>query len=133
MIPEFDKHGYLPHGIHPATLSEIEQRFGHEPELRRVQFDSIRWMIELAIKAGVLRIIINGSYVTDVFEPNDVDCVLLVEADFPDDKEAERQLREGLPFLDIEMADRPTFDFYCDRFYATDRLNVSKGLIEVLM
>ena len=90
-------------------------------------------MVELAMHAGVRRIIINGSYVTDTYEPNDVDCVLLMEANFPDDKEAERQLREGLPFLDIEMADRLTFAFYCDRFYATDRLDVSKGLIEVLM
>ena len=36
MIPSFDEHGYLPPGIHPATLDEIEARFGRESELRRV-------------------------------------------------------------------------------------------------
>lgn len=42
MIPPFDEHGYLPPGIHPATLDEIEARFGLEPELRRVQMESLR-------------------------------------------------------------------------------------------
>lgn len=133
MIPEFDDNGYLPPGIHSATLAEIEERFGRQSELRRIQFESIRWMVELAVKAGVKRIIINGSYVADVDEPGDVDCVFLVEAGFPNDKEAERQLREGLPFLEIEFADAASFNFYCERFYASDRENVPKGLIEVLV
>jgi hypothetical protein len=28
MIPPFKDHGYLPPGIHPATLEEVEARFG---------------------------------------------------------------------------------------------------------
>jgi hypothetical protein len=36
MIPAFDEHGYLPAGVHPATLDEVEARFGKESELRRV-------------------------------------------------------------------------------------------------
>ena len=27
MIPEFDEHGYLPAGVHPATLDEVAARF----------------------------------------------------------------------------------------------------------
>jgi hypothetical protein len=37
MIPEFDERGYLPPGLHRATLEEIQQRFGRQSELRRVQ------------------------------------------------------------------------------------------------
>jgi hypothetical protein len=33
MIPPFDEHGYLPPGIHPATLAEIEEWFGKSPEI----------------------------------------------------------------------------------------------------
>jgi len=40
-----DVEGYLPRGIQPATVSEIEARFGRESELRRVQMDSLRWPI----------------------------------------------------------------------------------------
>ncbi len=42
--------------------------------------ESVRWMLDLAVRPGVERIVLNGSFVTDVMEPNDVDCVLLVGA-----------------------------------------------------
>ena len=35
---------------------------------------------EIAKRAGVQRLIINGSFVTAIVEPNDVDCVLLPSA-----------------------------------------------------
>ena len=57
MIPPFDEHGYLPPGIHPATLDEIAERFGCESELRRVQMESLRWLIDLARRAGIERLI----------------------------------------------------------------------------
>ncbi len=30
MIPRLDDRGYLPPGLHPATLDEIEARFGKQ-------------------------------------------------------------------------------------------------------
>jgi hypothetical protein len=85
MIPEFDRHGYLSPGIHPATIDEVGQRFGKQSEIRRVQFDSICWLVDLARKAKVIKFIINGSFVRDVIEPNDVDCALLIEEFTPMD------------------------------------------------
>ena len=67
MIPEFDARGYLPPGIHPATIDEVGQRFGRQSEIRRVQFESVCWLANLARKAKVIKFIINGSFVTDVF------------------------------------------------------------------
>ena len=52
MIPEFSDDGYLPPGIHSATLEEIAARFGLEPELRGVQMESLRWLVELAKRVG---------------------------------------------------------------------------------
>ena len=75
MIPPFNDDGYLPTGIHGATLEEVAQRFGQGSELRRIQMESVRWLVDLARRAKVLRIVVNGSFVTDVAEPNDVDCV----------------------------------------------------------
>jgi hypothetical protein len=92
MIPPFDERGNLPPGVHQATLDEIETRFGQESELRRVQMESLRWLVDLARRAGVERLVINGSFVTDVFEPNDVDCALHVGVSFPSDAHAEREL-----------------------------------------
>lgn len=132
MIPSFNDSGFLPPGIHPATLEEITARFGGPTEVRRVQMDSIRWMIELALKAGVQRIVLNGSFVTDIMEPNDVDCVLLFGPRFPLNADAEKELRDGLPFLDIALVESADFDFFVNRFFVKDRQLREKGMIEVI-
>src|SRR4051812_15638029 len=105
MIPEFNPQGYLPPGVHPATLEEIAERFGARPELRRTQMESVRWMVELARQAGIQRIVLNGSFVTDILEPNDVDCVLLTGEGYPQNAVAAQALVVGLPFIDIQIAD----------------------------
>jgi hypothetical protein len=133
MIPEFDARGYLPPGIHLATLEEIELRFGRQSELRRVQMESLHWLVDMARRAGVLRLVINGSFVTDVFEPNDVDCVLLGESGFPRDIEAEGNIINGLPFLEIQIVNQEGFDFFVETVFATDRDTIPKGMVEIIL
>ncbi len=132
MIPPFNKHGHLPPGVHPASLDEVEVRFGRESELRRVQMESLCWLLDLARRAGVARLIINGSFVTDVLEPNDVDCVLLIERGFPKDQAVEAELVAGLPFLELSLVNQADFDVLVNEFFATDRHSVSKGMVEVI-
>jgi hypothetical protein len=48
MIPAFNDDGYLPPGIHTATLEEIAVRFGQESEVRRDQMESLGWLVDLA-------------------------------------------------------------------------------------
>ena len=132
MIPPFDEHGYLPSGIHSATLEEIENRFGRESEVRRVQMESLRWLVELAHRAGVDRLVINGSFVMDVLEPNDVDCVLLMGTDFPRDVEAESELLAGLPFLELSLVNEADFELLVNVIFATDRHSVDKGMVEIV-
>jgi hypothetical protein len=132
VIPAFDEHGYLPPGLHPATLDEVEARFGRETELRRAQMESVRWLFEIGCRAGVTRFVINGSFVTDVLEPNDVDCVLLIEPGFPYDKDAEAELLAGLPFLELNLVSPADFKSLVEKFFATDRHSVPKGMIEVI-
>ena len=132
MIPHFENSGCLPPGIHPAMLDEVDARFGRESELRRVQMESVRWMVDLATRAGVQRIVLNGSFVTDIMEPNDVDCVLLTGRGFPKDPAAESELRSGLPFLDIALVPQRAFDRLVNVFFATDRFDNPKGVVEVI-
>ena len=132
MIPPFNESGFLPAGIHPATLAEIQQRFGSASEIRRVQMDSVRWMVDLAIRAGAGRIVLNGSFTTDILEPNDADCVLLFGAGTNRDRTALKHLRNGLPFLSIALVDQNGFDELVKDFFATDRLGSPKGMIEVI-
>jgi hypothetical protein len=132
MIPPFDELGRLPSGIHAASLDEIASRFGQMSEIRRVQMESVRWFVGLAVRAGAERIILNGSFVTDIMEPNDVDCVLLFRPGGHKDLVAIRELKAGLPFLDIAMAAPKRFDQYVQELFAADRHGVPKGMIEVV-
>ncbi|MFO0810325.1 MAG: hypothetical protein U0746_17010 [Gemmataceae bacterium] len=131
MIPPFNDDGYLPPGIHPATVEEIAERFGRESELRQAQMDCLRWLVDSARRAGVQRIVVNGSFTTDKLEPNDVDCVLLIGLDFPRDADAEAELLAGLPFINMELVDAGGFRQFTERTFATDRNWVPKGMVEV--
>ena len=105
MIPPFNDHGYLPPGIHKASLDEIVNRFGWQSEIRRDQTESLQWLAGLLKHLDVKRLVLNGSFVTDEAEPNDVDCLVLVDLDSPRGAEAAAELRAGLPFLTIDVGD----------------------------
>lgn len=119
--------------VHAATLAEAAERFGGASELRRVQMESVREMIALAVRAGVQRIVLNGSFVTDIMEPNDVDCVLLIGAGYPKDENAANELADGLPFLQMATLRRKAFDELIEEFFATDRWGQPKGVVEVIL
>jgi hypothetical protein len=131
MIPDFDEHGYLRPGVHPATLGEIEERFARGSETRGAQFESIIWLIDAAAQCEVRRIVINGSYVTDVAEPNDVDCVLLIGDNFQMEGDAEQRLLAVFPFLNVQLVEDEEFSDMVD-FFATDRRGIEKGIVEVI-
>lgn len=93
---------------------------------------SVRWMVDLARRAGVLRVVLNGSFVTDIIQPNDVDCVLLIGRGFPKDADAESELTAGLPFLEMKLVGQSDFDEYVTHVFGTDRMGVTKGMVEVM-
>ncbi len=111
---------------------EIENIFGTQSEIRRVQMESLRWMIELALRAGAQRIVLNGSFTTDIMEPNDVDCLLLFIPGQRRDRAAIKELRSGLPFLDISLVEQKEFERLIGQFFAADRLGAPKGMVEVI-
>jgi len=78
------------------------------------------------------RIVLNSSFVTDIIEPNEVDCVLLFQPGHRVNLSAFRTLRTGLPFLDIAIAGPKRFEHFVSRVYAADRFGAAKGMIEVI-
>jgi hypothetical protein len=94
--------------------------------------ESVRWMVELAVQAGAERIVLNGSFVTDIIEPNDVDCVLLFRPGRRRDAKSLRELRIGLPFLEIAMVDDEEFDVLVNSFFKADRWGNPKGMVELI-
>ncbi len=52
MIPPFNEHGYLPPGVHKASLEEIAERFGRQSQIRMDQMESLRWLMKLVKRLG---------------------------------------------------------------------------------
>jgi hypothetical protein len=82
-LPAFNEDGDLPPGVHPATLTEILDRFGQGSVQRRAVADRLSRLYHLVDSTGQLaRFVVFGSFVTAKAEPNDVDVVLLMEDSF---------------------------------------------------
>ena len=82
MIPNLTENGFLPVGIHPAILEELEERFAvfDRSDQRFRIFEKLKALIGEARTAGIVRrIYVAGSFVTDKPEPNDFDCILVLD------------------------------------------------------
>jgi hypothetical protein len=64
MLPDFDEFGNLPPGIHPAAIEEVVQRFGAGSPERDVEGRELLQFIAWARRAGVRRLVLDGSFVT---------------------------------------------------------------------
>jgi hypothetical protein len=133
MIPEFNENGYLPPGVHKATIDEVLERFGHGSEDREACGQSLQWLLPICRRAGIVRLIINGSFVTDRREPQDVDCVLLAGRTYDRNSEATFMLRVGLPYLSLEIVESPDeLDYFVTEVFGSDRHGKVKGTLEVI-
>jgi len=73
----------LPPGVHQATLTEALSHFGAGSSQRRMMALRLARIYSLAWATGQLaRFVVFGSFVTDKWEPNDVDVFLLMEDTF---------------------------------------------------
>ena len=82
----FDDRGLLPPGIHDATLAEVEETFARfqKSDRRLGLFDKLReYLAALAKTDWAWSVLIDGSFVMPmVDEPNDIDLVLVLPADW---------------------------------------------------
>ncbi len=82
-LPEFNEFGDLPKGNHRASLAEVVARFGAGMAQRQAVTDRLLRIYRLAVATRYLdRLLVFGSYVSDVSEPNDVDVILVMRNDF---------------------------------------------------
>lgn len=101
-LPGFNEHGDLPEGRHLAAFAAVIARFGVGTPQRVAVTDRLRRIYQLAVATGHLdRLVIFGSYVSDVVEPHDVDVILVMRDDFA----TERCPAECLVLFDHARAD----------------------------
>lgn len=77
MLPPFDDRGNLPPGVHRCSVEELAQRFGHGSPERQVEMSELREFFHWCRRAGILRVLVNGSFTTAKKSPNDADVVVL--------------------------------------------------------
>jgi hypothetical protein len=134
MIPDFDDEGNLPPGIHRATIEEVEQRFGHGSPEREVEIRELADFVAWARRAGVRRLMVNGSFTTAKESPNDVDVVILPSEATLSDPQFGTSSEAAWPFLQILVAvDDADFEQWAHRDFATDREGRNKGVVEVIL
>ena len=81
-IPDFEKNGFLPIGIHDCTIEEITVRFGRfQTSDQRSTLNKllINYIIELKNANIGKYLIVNGSFVTAKDKPNDIDVLLVLK------------------------------------------------------
>ena len=82
-LPALLPNGYLPPGVHEATLSEVVERFGTNTPRRQVLASRLQELVGLAQETrNLLRLFIWGSFVTDKLFPRDLDVFLLMQEGF---------------------------------------------------
>lgn len=94
MIPDHDEHGLLPPGVHDASHAEIEERFCWTPRrilllsgLRRLMDE---WWAPQDLEG---RVLVDGSFVRQKPEPDDIDAVFDLHPKTPIEQAAVFMLR----------------------------------------
>jgi hypothetical protein len=140
MIPAFLPDGYLPEGVHLASEREVTFRFGSTSQRRRRLALRVRRWIQLARTVGAARLLIDGSFVTDKAQPDDVDAVILLPRDFHEQVrrgtdaalELEEMLLTRRPEELFGAEDQSDFDEWAEFFSRTREADGRrKGLVEI--
>ena len=143
MIPQFADEGLLPPGIHETDLEELKEKIGWSRK-RQGLLEGLEEALELMASYGVVRVYLDGSFVTDKDRPNDIDgCYDLAEDVTAEDlrrlapifppnpsNRAEAKRRFGVdlfPAAAMELGSGQPFL----RFFQTDREGRERGVLAV--
>ena len=123
-VPALLPNGFLPPGVHAATLHEILERFGTATPRRQGLAERLEALLRAARATGKLqRVFLWGSFISDASFPRDLDVFLLMQAGF--DRE----------FADLPSPQREVFAyesarlrFEADVFWATEAIGTEELL-----
>ena len=82
-LPDFTATGDLPVGVHTASLAETLGRFGTSSHRRKLLAIRLERIYQIAAQTGSLaRFVVFGSFITEKYEPNDVDVFMIMDDNF---------------------------------------------------
>lgn len=140
MIPPFDERGNLPPGIHKASWSEVEARFGTTP-WRRSLLLGLRDALDLLDAAGCRTAYLDGSFVTSKAVPADFDACWAPQGmgpdaldpvllDFSRAREAQKRRFRGELFPADMAADSSGLPYF-DYFQRVRNAKDPKGIVAI--
>jgi hypothetical protein len=142
-IPALTGEGVLPPGLHPCTVDDIDEQFGRfQSTERRIQLTQrLREFIDLARRMDVVVwIAVDGSYVTDKSDPNDIDLVIVLRSDHDYQAElspaeynmlSKRRVRAKFPFDILVAPDNSDLLREHLEFFQRTRDGRPKGILKV--
>jgi len=81
-LPQLNRAGELPKGVHQATIDEVIAQFGNGTSQRQAVTARLWRIYHLARATRKLERLILGSYITAKPDPNDIDIILVMRDDF---------------------------------------------------
>ncbi len=142
-LPDFNKDGYLPPGIHAASLAEVVKRFGTASEARSKQAELLRQVVEAAKSyTTIKRVLVWGSFVTNKQKPADLDYSIVVSVNHGQTKiedehrrffvPSEARLRYGVDRGYLVIPDYP-LEIYIEflDFLCHTRTRRERGIVEI--
>ena len=137
VIPDFDKNGNLPPGIHEATIQEVEAHFAHNMHRKRL-FEGLLKVLKILEGCGCPEVYLNGSFITLKSEPKDYD--LCYEPTGIKGTEAFKQFletrdeRKEKYFGDIfPRLPQPPYEMDHVEDWQTDRDGEIKGIVRIIL
>lgn len=153
MIPKFTESGILPQGIHDTTWEEFCDRFGNPSVKRKQLIVKIKVVISILQQAGCMNIYIDGSFVTEILNPNDFDIcwseegvdlarlnIILRRAPLSSGGKSCKTVYGGDVFPKSRLVPNPNYNSHSDRrsaitfldFFQIDKAtNQPKGIIVI--
>lgn len=147
-IPKLDQSGELPEGVHEASLNEIKIAFATNKK-RRELYEGLQKAVSQFKDAGVVYILVDGSYTTNKESPNDIDGCWSAEGNVDPEKidpdfwdfESPQQAKVaranimkkyGLDFFIAEWIEGDSGVPFSE-FFQTDRSQKKKGIIKLML
>ena len=140
MIPEWQKNGDLPPGIHFAQLRELKPRLAFNPRRQRLLAGFLE-ACELLRQAGCRLAYLDGSFVTNKPRPGDFDACWDIRGvddealdpvfwDFTKGREAQKR-RFGGEFFPAQLPEGATGRVFVEFFQMNKLTGEPKGIVAV--
>ena len=142
MLPDFDRRGNLPPGLHFATWGDLCRRYGGTPR-RRTLLGGLREALVGLVTAGCGLVYIDGSFVTAKPEPGDFDAcwsVKGVDGDTLDpvfltfdNGRAAQKARFGGELFPAELPEGRSGRTFVDFFQTDKETGAPKGIVAIAL